>query len=175
MSGCFRFLWLIIFIITIYTSTAQKPDNIPPLTSYYDVMTDHCGYKNKFGEIVIEPQFQICHTDPLIYYAIVLTADDGWIGIDRKGKFLYRIFTINNEPDQPSEGKFRILKNTLIGYADSGTGKVIIKPKYQCAYPFENGKAIVSRRCYQLHAQDGSMSWKSDNWKSIGTNQKIKL
>ena len=50
-----------------------------------------------------------------------------------------------------------------IGYADSATGKISIKPQYDCATKFENGVAKVSKDCQEK--SDGEHStWLSESW-----------
>ena len=134
------------------------------LISFTDTITDESGYKNQNGDIAIPfGKYERCFTDTFKTYAIVVKPNGGFIAIDRQEKVLYGIFSFDNGPDYTSEGLFRILENNKIGYADSITGKVVIKPQFDCAWPFENGVAEVSTDC---KAQpDGEHSiWVSDNW-----------
>ena len=73
------------------------------------------------------------------------------------------MFSFDNGPDYASEGLFRIIQNNKIGYADSATGKVIIKPQFGCAFPFDNGFAKVSFNC-ATHSDGEHKIWTSDNW-----------
>ncbi len=79
----------------------------------------------------------------------------------------YRPFWFDNGPDYPSEGLYRIVDaEQHIGYADAETHRVVIEPRYSCAYPFEGGKAKVSSQCQ--HKKDGEhILWHSDNWHYI--------
>ena len=83
--------------------------------------------------------------------------------IDRKQNILYKVFPFDNGPDYVSEGFFRILKDNKIGYADAATGKVAIKPQFDCAFPFENGFAKVSTNCSTQSAGQHKV-WTSNNW-----------
>ena len=66
--------------------------------------------------------------------------------VNSEGYVLYEPFWFDNGPDYPSEGLFRMQIGELIGYADAKTGRILIKPQFQAAYPFENGRAQVSYR-----------------------------
>ena len=138
-------------------------------------LNDHeeeCGYINHKGDTVIHAGiFTLCLTDTIREFGVVLKPETGFIGIDRKGKFLFNIFHYDNGPDFLSEGLFRIKKKGKIGFADPH-GKVVIKPKYDCAYPFENGKARVSFQCKKSTDHEHEI-WKSDAWFYI--NRKGKL
>jgi predicted alpha/beta superfamily hydrolase len=93
--------------------------------------------------------------------------DNGkWVIRDKQKKVLYDIFLYDNGPDYPSEGLFRIVKDGKIGYADEKTYTITIAPQFDCAFPFENGKAKVSTNCKT--EKDGEYStWISDNWQFL--------
>jgi hypothetical protein len=134
------------------------------LVSFTDTIKNEQGYKSQNGEIVIPSgKYAFCFTDTFRIYAIVAKPEIGFIAIDRQENILYKVFPFDNGPDEPSEGFFRILVNKKIGVADEVTGKVVIKPQFDCAWPFENGVAEVSLFCKTQ--QDGEHStWVSDNW-----------
>jgi len=90
----------------------------------------------------------------------------GLVGIDRMEHVLYNVFLFDNGPDYPSHGLFRIIKHNKIGYADALTGKVMIKPQYDCAWPFENGIAKVSLECEKITYLEHT-TWQSDHWHYI--------
>lgn len=142
------------------------------LVSFNDSIKDESGYKNQNGEIAISSgKYAVCFTDTFRKYAIVVKPNSGFVAIDRQENVLYKVFPFDNGPDEPSDGLFRILENNKIGYADSATGKVVIKPQFDCAWPFDNGVAEVSTDC---KAQpDGEHSiWVSDHWYYIDKNGK---
>lgn len=97
-----------------------------------------------------------------------------FMGIDAKKKVLYEVFLYDNGPDYEADGLFRIVENGLIGYADAVTGKVVIAPRYPCAWPFENGVAKVSTQC--TTRKDGEYTmWESSAWEYIDkTGKSIK-
>lgn len=125
---------------------------------------DEYGYKNAKGDTIIQPgKYSICYTDTFKTYAIVLKSGHGIIGINKKQNVLYRVFPFDNGPDYPSNGLFRIVENRKIGYADATTGKIIIKPQFDCAFPFKNGVAKVSLNCVEKKEGEHKY-WESNNW-----------
>jgi len=154
---------LLLFIAGL-TNCRQTIKNNDYLVSFNDTVKDQWGYKNQNGEIVIPlGKYARCFTDTFKTYAIVVKPNSGFIAIDRQENVLYEVFPFDNGPDEPSEGLFRILADKKIGYADSMTGKVVIKPQFDCAWPFENGVAEVSTDCKTQQEGEHS-SWISDHW-----------
>lgn len=152
-------IFLLAACISAFSALNAQSDNTT-LTSYYDTITETCGYKNTDGKVIIPSgKYYACFTDTLRTYAIVGSSTQGFIGIDKDQNTLFEVFPFDNGPDYPSEGTFRIIKNGLIGYADETTGEVIIEPQYTCAWPFQNGMANVSKNCTET--SDGEYhSWK---------------
>ncbi|MBN2774857.1 MAG: WG repeat-containing protein [Prolixibacteraceae bacterium] len=136
-----------------------------------DENDENCGYVNYKGDTIIHAgKYAMCLTDTIRGMGVVLQPDAGFIGINNTGNFLFEIFNYDNGPDYLSEGLFRIIKNGKIGYADT-TGKIRIRPKYDCAYPFENGKAKVSLNC--LKSAVGEFTkWESSKWFCINKKGK---
>jgi hypothetical protein len=98
--------------------------------------------------------------------AMTQTHDGKWVITDSQKTPLYEVFFYDNGPDYPSEGLIRVLKNGKIGYADATTFALVIEPQFDCAFPFEGGKAKVSKQCQTL--KDGEHStWTSDHWKYV--------
>jgi hypothetical protein len=93
--------------------------------------------------------------------------DEGkWVIMDDQKTALYEVFPYDNGPDYPSEGLIRVVKNGKIGYADANTYAIVIEPQFDCAFPFENGKARVSKQCRTV--QDGEHSvWESEAWEYV--------
>ena len=95
-----------------------------------------------------------------------------WVIMDSKKTTLYDVFPYDNGPDNPSEGLIRVVKNGKIGYADAKTYAIVITPQYDCAFPFENGKAKVSNKCKTV--KDGEYSiWTSDAWQFVDKKGKF--
>lgn len=134
------------------------------LLKVYDTTYDSYGYVNFNGDTIIPlGKYEMCFTDTLKTYAIVVKPNFRIVAIDRKETILYEVFPFDNGPDYPSDGLFRIIENSKIGYADSLTGKVVIKPQFDCACPFENGVAMVSNDC-TTQVEGEHSSWVSDHW-----------
>jgi len=156
-------LVLLLLFISL-TSCGPMVKNNDYLVSFADTITGESGYKNQNGEIEIASgKYTVCFTDTFRTYAIVAKPEVGFVAIDRQEHVLYEVFPFDNGPDEPSEGLFRIMADKKIGYADSATGKVVIKPQFDCAWPFENGVAEVSTDC-KIQPDGDHSSWISDHW-----------
>ncbi len=131
---------------------------------YYDEEYDVSGYLDTDKQIQIDfGEYTTCYTDTFKQYAIVLHHDYGFIGINRKQKILFRVYPFDNGPDYPQEGMFRIVEDGKIGYVRASDGKIVIAPKYACAYPFEDGKAKVTDECEVIKEGEHSVP-QSDSW-----------
>ncbi len=154
---------ILLLLFSNITSCRQRIQNNDYLVLFEDTVTNKNGYKNVKGDIVIPTgKYVRCFTDTFRIYAFVVKWG-GFVAIDRQENVLYKVFSFDNGPDEASEGLFRIMENNKIGFADSLTGKVIIKPQFDCAYPFENGVAEVGIGC-KTHYNGEHSSWESDNW-----------
>jgi hypothetical protein len=96
----------------------------------------------------------------------MIEQDHKWVLVDGQNKVQYQVFLYDNGPDYPSEGLYRIVRDGKIGYADTNH-VVVIEPKYDCAYPFDNGKAKVSTNCGSTKVGEYS-TWTSNDWIYIG-------
>lgn len=96
----------------------------------------------------------------------ILEQDQKWVVVDEQKTVLYDVFLYDNGPDTPVDGLYRIVKNGKIGYADASTNTIVIEPQYDCAFPFENGKAKVSTNCKTVQEGDHSI-WESEDWQFI--------
>ncbi len=100
------------------------------------------------------------------------TTNGKWVIMDSKKTTLYDVFIYDNGPDYASEGLIRVVKNGKIGYANAQTYAIVIPPQYDCAFPFENGKAKVSNKCKTV--KDGEHSvWTSDVWQYVDKKGKF--
>ncbi len=98
--------------------------------------------------------------------AMEQTAEGKWVIMDSQKTALYDVFIYDNGPDYPAEGLIRVVKNGKIGYADAKTYAIVIEPQFDCAFPFENGKAKVSNQCKTV--KDGEYSvWESNDWRYV--------
>jgi hypothetical protein len=161
-----QFQTSLLFIPLLYSLTAigQNNKGNEYLLSFIDTAKSECGYKNQNGDTVIRPgNYDFCFTDTFRTYAIVSKQNLEFIAIDRRQNILYNVFPFDNGPDYISDGLFRIIRNNKIGYANAATGKVIIKPQFSCALPFENGLAKVSTNCV-THSNEEHNVWTTENW-----------
>lgn len=147
----------------------------PPSTPLFRISTEAtyewgtpCGYVNAVGDTIVPiGTYELCLTDTLSDFGLVYTQAGSCLAIDPRGQALYEVFWYDNGPDYLADGRFRILKEGKIGYADA-RGTIVIEPQYSCAFPFENGRAKVAIDCST--ASDGEYrSWESDNWIYIDT------
>jgi len=100
------------------------------------------------------------------------TADGKWMIMDSQKTALYEVFIYDNGPDYEADGLIRVVKNGKIGYADAKTYVIVIEPQFDCAFPFENGKAKVSNQCKTV--KDGEYSvWESDAWQVVDKQGKF--
>jgi hypothetical protein len=129
----------------------------------YDEVGAPSGYVDQRGDTVIPiGKYYYCYTDTFRNYAIVLRQEGGCMAIDRNGKELYEVYWYDNGPDYISDGLFRIKKNGKIGYADE-EGAIVIRPQFECADPFEDGKARVTLDCELVAGGEHTIA-KSDTW-----------
>ena len=104
--------------------------------------------------------------------AMEQTNDGKWVIMDSKKTTLYDVFIYDNGPDYASDGLIRVVKNGKIGYADAKTYAIVIEPQFDCAFPFENGKAKVSNQCQTIKEGEYSV-WESDAWQYVDKNGKF--
>ena len=152
-----------------------KNDRSPSVNDFLLLVndsTDQFSYQNLRGEVVIAPgKYILCLTDTFRNHAMVMKANEGFMVIDRQEKALYEVFNYDNGPDYPSDGLFRIIQHGKIGYADAETYEIVIQPQFDCAFPFETGKAKVSNQCKTEKLGEHN-SWTSDKWQYIDTKGK---
>jgi hypothetical protein len=150
-------------MMTLPTVGQRAADNsVLLLTS--DSAKGTYGYRDEAGKIVIPTgKYPFCFTDTFRNYAIVLDSGNRIVGINRQERVLYSLFIFDNGPDDQSDGLFRIRKDHKIGYADAATGKIVISPRFACAWPFENGKARVALDC-QTRSDGEHSTWISKHW-----------
>lgn len=161
-----KIITLFVTCLSLFLANIVSYGQNKPLHLIYDSVKDEYGYATIKGDTIIAiGKYRICFTKTFDKFAIVLASGKGFVGIDRSEKILFEVFPFDNGPDNPSNGLFRIIKNGKIGYADI-KGNIIIKPQYDCAYPFEKGAAEVGIGCKK--ETDGEhWSWKGGEWVTI--------
>lgn len=151
-------------LIAYLASVGQPQKDAAFLIRVSDSSGQTYGYKNSDGKMEVPfGRYSYCFTDTFRKYAIVIDSGRGIVGIDRNETILYNVFIFDNGPDYPSNGLFRIKIAGKIGYADATTGKVVVKPQFACAWPFEDGLAKVALDC-QTHHMGEHSTWVSDHW-----------
>jgi hypothetical protein len=166
-----KYAFLLLLAVVSCTDADQTNTQITepePLLLTQTDSTGESGYRNGSNELLIPfGKYAQCLTDTFRTHAIVMTKEDHkWVVIDRGEKQLYEVFPFDNGPDYPSEGLFRFVKNGKIGYADATTYAIVIPAQFDCAYPFENGKAKVSKNCKTVVDGENRV-WSSDEWQFI--------
>jgi len=129
----------------------------------YEIGDDFC-YLNKKGDTIIPyGKYSVSYSDTIKTFGIVLAKNsDDLIGINQKDQRLYEIQWYDNGPDYIKEGLFRILRNGKTGYADN-SGRIVIEPQFECAYPFLDGKAKVANQCQKLKLNEHTTT-ESNKW-----------
>lgn len=125
------------------------------------------GYANSSGDIIIpEGTFNMCFTDTFINFSYVFDQQkygSEMVAVNRNKEVIFDAYLFDNGPDYISDGLFRIKRNGKIGFANQ-SGKIVIPPKYTCAFPFEDGKAKVAYTCTILKDDMGHSTSESDGW-----------
>lgn len=79
--------------------------------------------------------------------ASVLSARDGWVYVNRKGRVVIKgVAEMDNGADWFHNGLVRIFRNGKYGFANR-RGQVVISPVYDGASNFEKGLARVCKGC----------------------------
>ena len=120
------------------------------------------GYIDLKGDTTIPIGKYQFYTDTFRTFAIAYKNECCFVGIDRKENILFEIYPFDNGPDYPKEGLFRIIENGKIGYAGLN-GKIVIRPQFDCALPFNNGRAKVSVDC-KTEKNGEHSHWVSEKW-----------
>ncbi len=79
----------------------------------------------------------------------------GWFYVRRNGP-MAAVMTYDNGPDAFVDGRARSQVGEKIGYIDR-TLKFVISARYDGAYPFEHGAAVICIGC--IRASDGEHGW----------------
>lgn len=96
----------------------------------------------------------------------------GFVGIDtRRERVLFTIATVDNGPDYPSEGMFRITEKGKVGFADI-RGEIVVPPAFDAAMPFSGGFAAVCEGCTSI--SDGEYTeFRGGKWGFIDASGKM--
>lgn len=128
--------------------------------------SEQSGYIDKSGNIMIPyGKYFRCWTDTFKTYAIVTIPKSGYYAINKQEQILFEVFPFDNGPDYISDGTFRIINNSKVGFADS-TGEIIISPRFDFAFPFDNGLASINNGGHREKSNPNSENyiWKGGKW-----------
>lgn len=160
---------ILIFFGTAHVS-AQGSDS-DYLVIVYNNDSSNCGYASPKADTLIPVINNYCFRDTIWTFGIVSTPTGELNAYSNKGEFLYEVFNYDNGPDYVSDGMFRIVQEGLIGYANE-TGEVVIPAIYDCAWPFEDGRAKVTFNCIES-IEFEMVKWESEEWMTIDKDGKI--
>jgi enterochelin esterase-like enzyme len=125
-----------------------------------------CGYISTSGDTIIAAgKYTYCFTDTLTDFAIVVDEQNHFKAVNVLGNEMYEVYKYDNGPDLISDDRFRILKDSMIGFANS-RGDIRISPRFKCASPFEDGRAKVSYDCV-LQKLGEHLVQESNHWLEI--------
>jgi hypothetical protein len=167
MKKCILLIVLTLSLISNLNSQSIKSNFLYRIQN----ADERCGYVNKKGDTVVQMGKYLLCQDSVIKEIGFVYSNQGIYCINNKGIELFEVFNYDNGPDYPSEGLFRIIKDGKIGYANNH-GKIVIEPKYKCAWPFEKGLAKVSYNCNIVKNEEHNL-WKGGEWFSIDKKGKV--
>lgn len=112
------------------------------------------GFKDKFGKVIIKPQYQhvLDFTKEQVAFVV---KENHWVCINTKNQVLLETFVYDNGPDYFSENLARFVENKKFGFFDSRCKKQIAAT-YDFVYPFENGLSIVCNGCESQREEEHS-------------------
>lgn len=108
-------------------------------------VNDRWGYKDENGKTVLLPIYLFALDFNKAGTTAVFT-DSGWVYIDKKGAVLFSVLAFDNGADYLSCGLSRFTENGKIGYFNE-SGRIVISPLFDFAFPFKNGSALVCSEC----------------------------
>jgi len=161
--------WIIfIFLLFLILSCVSTQKNSGPLIPFEE--GNVWGYRNARGETILEPRFIIA--GPFNAHGIAAVVDEkGWVYIDSRGRAVIRPYVFDNGPDDFREGLARVRMKGKFGFFNE-SGTVTIKPGYDFAGPFQNGRAPVCEGCRE--EREGEYSWfTGGRWGFIDITGKI--
>lgn len=156
------------FQVACYNAPSKETDDFWVL--FADTLTQETGYLNLKGDTVMSgKKYAMYFTDTFRNFAIVAMPNGQLTAIDRQEKKLYQVFAFDNVPDPEADGLFRIQEKEKIGFANAKTGEIAIKPQFNAANPFEQGKALVSNDCQMVQEGEYHLC-KNGTWFYIDKN-----
>lgn len=146
-----------------------------PLLALAQTSVDAARAREALKPRALNPEFiDECFVadDPFPYCTYMDKLTGGFRVVDRHLQEPYQVYLFDNGPDYPQEGRYRIRLNGKIGFADEETGAIVVAPIYDCAFPYEDGKASVGFGCKE--ESDGEHRWWSGGkWQDIDRQGKV--
>ncbi|MGE8657564.1 MAG: WG repeat-containing protein [Achromobacter sp.] len=140
-----------------------------------DADTDAAQARAILKQRAIEPEWiDDCFVpgNPFRYCLYLDKQAGGFRVVDPQLREPYQVYLFDNGPDYPHDGRYRIRLNGKIGFADEETGAIVVPPVYDCAFPYEDGKARVGVGCKEEN--DGEHRWWSGGrWQTIDLQGKV--
>lgn len=130
------------------------------------------AFLNEKGDTIVQKgRYSYIGYDSIAPIGLVAESHHGIVALNTHGEKLFEVMQIDNlQPDIVSDGRFRIIgDNGLTGYADT-LGNIVVQPQYQCAMPFDGGRAKVAIHGWRSGENDEHWMWMSDEWFYIDTN-----
>jgi hypothetical protein len=164
--------------VRTYTDLKEthSPDYLVEVSNHDHEIGSPFAFISQKGDTVIPyGKYSHCWTDTFRTYALVHDEVKTIIpvAIDRNENILFDLYLFDNWPDEVSEGLFRVKRNEKIGYANEH-GQIVIPCQFDCAFPFENGRAKVTYHC-EFKEHDEHATAESQEWFYIDMNgEKIK-
>lgn len=113
---------------------------------------DHCATRDAAGRVRVKPA--IIKDLRFDRHGLANLHAAGWRYLRRDGRAV-AVMTMDNGPDPFNDGLARAPAGGKIGYVDARL-RLVIPPRYEGAYPFSRGAAVVCIGCKPL--SDGEHS-----------------
>ena len=117
-----------------------------PWTAYEK--NDLWGFKNGKGDVVVEPKYVMAQDFNRGGIAPVVK-DGDWVYIDGNENVLVKPLVVDNAPDAFGWMYARFVEDGKIGFFDE-SGRVVIDPQFDFAFPFCEGLAVFCEECEEL-------------------------
>jgi hypothetical protein len=171
----------IFFYIFLFTNCILHAQNKDTWISFTDKDSTHIGFKDKNGNIKIEPKFTGL-TSANKFDAIMVVSEEtkeNWKSyyLTKSGKIVGRdsLYIFDNGPDCENEGfiRFKDYKTDKMGIFN-GDGKIVIPAEYSDLTRVRNGMIIALKGAEKIMdpGGDGHFSWSGGKEYLIDTNNK---
>lgn len=151
-----KFYFLLIFIAFFSNAIGQKKfkikvEEISNWRSIYYIVDEKGKAIKKLDSA--KYSFSVNKNKYQSFAIFYIKGESGWCAIDINEKILFKVYNTSfgePSPDELIENRIRIVdKNNKIGFAN-GNGKIIIKPQFEIATSFHQGKAIIGENCKKI-------------------------